>query len=120
MTYFFRPQDFSPPIEIAPGCRTRVVVGGNRIMFSFVEIDAGAMTPIHNHPEDQMGYVLEGTFERHQGGQVEVLHAGDVFFTPGGVEHGGRAVGGPCRILDVFSPPRATYLAAASAKTKAE
>jgi hypothetical protein len=25
------------------------------------------------------------------------------------VPHGGRAVGGRCRILDVFSPPRERY-----------
>ena len=38
--YFFRPKDFGAPIEICPGCTTRVVVGGDRIMFSFVEIKA--------------------------------------------------------------------------------
>ena len=108
--YFFRPKDFGAPIEICPGCTTRVVVGGDRIMFSFVEIEGGVMSTIHSHPEDQMGVILEGTFERHQGGQIELLQKGDVFFTPGGVEHGGRAIGGRCRILDVFSPPRKKYM----------
>lgn len=79
-------------------------------MFSFVEIDADVTTPTHQHPEDQMGLILEGAFERRQGDQIQLLKAGEVFFTPGGVPHGGRAVGGPCRILDVFSPPRSTFV----------
>jgi quercetin dioxygenase-like cupin family protein len=79
-------------------------------MFSVVELDEGVMTEIHHHPEDQMGYILEGTFERHQGDEIALLKAGDVFFTPGGTPHGGRALGGRCRILDVFSPPRSKYM----------
>ncbi len=110
MSFFFRAEDFGPYIEICPGAKTRVIIGGDKLMFSFVEIDSGVMTTIHQHPEDQMGLILEGTFERHQGDQVQQLKSGEVFYTPGGVPHGGRAIDGPCRILDVFSPPRSTYV----------
>ena len=51
-------------IEIAPGVRTRVLIRGE-LMFSLVEIDEGAESPIHDHPEVQMALVLEGAFERH-------------------------------------------------------
>jgi quercetin dioxygenase-like cupin family protein len=64
-----------------------------------------------------MGLVLEGTFERHQGDEVKLLHEGDGFYVPPNVSHGGRAVGGRCRILDVFSPPRARYVAEAERAT---
>ena len=96
-------------IEIAPGVRTRVLTRGN-LMFSLVEIDEGAESPIHHHPEVQMGLVLEGAFERHQGDEVKLLQAGDGFYVPPDVPHGGQAVGGRCRILDVFSPPRSKYV----------
>lgn len=109
MSNLFTNDDFSDPIEISPGVRTRVLVRGD-LMFSLVELDDGAQSPIHHHPEVQMGLVLEGAFERHQGDEVKLLQAGDGFYVPPGVPHGGRAIGGRCRILDVFSPPRARYV----------
>ena len=111
MDPFFTRDDFSDPIEIAPGVRTRVLTRGE-LMFSIVELDAGSESHIHDHPEVQMGLVLSGEFERHQGGEVKVLREGDGFYVPPNVPHGGKPVNGPCRILDVFSPPRDTYVRA--------
>jgi quercetin dioxygenase-like cupin family protein len=105
----FTSDDFSDLIEISPGVRTRVLTRGN-LMFSLVEIDDGAESPIHHHPEVQMGLVLEGSFNRRQGNEVKLLHVGDGFYVPPDVPHGGQAVGGRCRILDVFSPPRERYV----------
>jgi quercetin dioxygenase-like cupin family protein len=104
----FTSDDFSDPIDIAPGVRTRVLTRG-ALMFSLVEIEDGAESPIHHHPEVQMGLVLEGAFERRQGDDTKLLQAGDGFYVAPDVPHGGRAVGGRCRILDVFSPPRDRY-----------
>jgi quercetin dioxygenase-like cupin family protein len=109
MSDLFTNDDFSDVIEIAPGVRTRVLTRGD-LMFSLVEIDDGAESPIHDHSEVQMGLVLEGTFERRQGDDVKVLRVGDGFYVPPNVPHGGRAIGGRCRILDVFSPPRGRYV----------
>ncbi len=111
MSNFFTDADFSDLIEIAPGVRTRVLIRGD-LMFALVEIDAEAESPIHDHPEVQMGLVLEGAFERHQGDEVQLLRQGDGFYVPPDVPHGGKAIGGRCRILDVFSPPRAKYVSA--------
>ena len=109
MTNLFTSDDFSDPIDVGPGIRTRVIVRGE-LMFSLIELDENAVSAIHHHPEVQMGLVLEGSFERHQDGEVKLLHEGDGFYVPPNVPHGGKAVGGPCRILDVFSPPRERYL----------
>jgi quercetin dioxygenase-like cupin family protein len=105
----FTNDDFSNLIEIAPGVRTRVLTRGN-LMFSLVELDDGAVSAIHHHAEVQMGLVLEGEFERRQGDEVRLLRTGDGFYVPPNVPHGGRALGGRCRILDVFSPPRERYV----------
>lgn len=109
MTFFFTTADFSEPIEISPGVRCRVLSRGS-LMFSLVEVEEGAFSPLHSHPEEQMGMILEGAFERHQGGEVRILHAGEGFYVPPNVEHGGGAVDGPCKLLDAFTPPRAAYL----------
>ena len=107
--FFFSPADFSDPIEPAPGMQLRVLARGS-LMFSLVELAADAESPVHAHVEEQMGIVLSGYFKRWQGGQEKLLREGDVFYVPPNVEHGGRAVSGPCRILDVFTPPRGKYL----------
>jgi len=114
MNNLFANDDFSDVIDIAPGVRTRVLTRGD-MMFSLVELDDGAESPIHHHPEVQMGLVLEGAFERRQGDEVKLLRAGDGFYVPPDVPHGGRAVEGRCRILDVFSPPRELYAKESSA-----
>jgi quercetin dioxygenase-like cupin family protein len=104
VSHFFSRGDFEP-VEIAPGVRARVLARGS-LMFSLIEIDEAAESSLHHHPEEQMGLVLEGAFERHQGGEVRVLREGDGFYVPPDVVHGGRAIEGPVRILDVFTPPR--------------
>ena len=78
-------------------------------MFSLVEIDEGAESPIHHHPEVQMGLVLEG---RSIGGREakRSFSGRRRLYVPPDVPHGGQAVGGRCRILDVFSPPRERYV----------
>lgn len=114
MSNLFTKDDFSDVINIAPGVRTHVLTRGE-LMFSLVELDDGAESPIHHHPEVQMGFVLEGSFERRQGDETVLLRSGDGFYVPPDVPHGGRAVGGPCRILDVFSPPRDRYAKESSA-----
>ncbi len=86
---------------------------GEKMMFSFVSIEAGTTLPRHSHPHEQMGYVLEGTLRlKGESGEAE-LKAGDMYFMAGGETH--EAIGGQegALVLDVFSPPREEYLAMA-------
>lgn len=107
-SFFFTSEEFEP-VTLAEGVRLRVIARGS-LMFSVVEIDAGVTTPVHSHVEEQMGLILDGSFHRYQGGEHRLLQKGDGFYVPPNVDHGGRSVGGPCRILDVFTPPRVHYL----------
>jgi quercetin dioxygenase-like cupin family protein len=94
--------------HLAPGVRIRTP-HGERIMLSLVEIDEGAIVAPHSHPHEQAGIVLEGTLELTIGGETRALSRGDSYIIPGGVVHGARAAGGPCRVLDIFSPIREDY-----------
>ena len=40
------------PIEAVPGCRMRTPFGKN-LMLSYLEMDAGAVVPLHSHPHEQ-------------------------------------------------------------------
>jgi quercetin dioxygenase-like cupin family protein len=97
-----------PVQTLTPGVRLRTPYG-ERIMLSLVELDDGAIVPSHSHPHEQAGIVLEGTLELTIDGLVRTLKVGEAYILPGNVTHSARAVGGGCKVLDVFSPIREDY-----------
>jgi quercetin dioxygenase-like cupin family protein len=67
--------------------------------------------PIHQHPHEQAGYVLEGLLNLQVGDAVWPLTPGDAYVLPGGTPHGATTGPEGCVVLDVFAPPREDYLA---------
>lgn len=96
-----------PQREIFPGFRARVVHGA-RVSESWVDADAGASFPEHQHPHEQVVNVLEGELEIVAGGATHRLTAGQVLVIPPDVPHSGRAISN-CRVLDIFAPVRDDY-----------
>ncbi len=99
--------------ELAAGLTARIYVG-DQAMLSIVTVAPNAEGKIHDHPEEQWGYLIEGTAIRSQGGTDIEVRAGDFWRTPGGVPHSLRAGPNGCRVLDIFSPPRDEYRKAGS------
>jgi len=93
--------------EIFPGLRARIV-HTERTSQSWVEIDAGATFPVHQHPHEQVVNLIAGTLELTVAGETHMLTPGSVFVIPPHVPHSGRAVDA-CRVLDVFAPVREDY-----------
>ena len=60
------------PIDIAPGCRIRTPYGKN-VMLSYLEMDEGAQVPLHSHPHEQAGMLLEGKLALTIGDVTEVV-----------------------------------------------
>lgn len=59
-----------------------------------VDFDPGAVSIKHNHPGEEVAYVLEGTLEYQLEGRAPVtLHAGQALFIPDGVAHVAKNVG---------------------------
>lgn len=96
------------PISPVPGCRMRTPFGQN-IMLSYLEMDEGAEVPLHHHPHEQGGMLLSGTLELTIGDEVRLCQPGSMFMIPPNTPHRAVAVGGPCVVLDVFSPVREDY-----------
>ena len=96
------------PLEVVPGCRMRTPFGEN-LMLSYLELDVGAVVPLHDHPHEQGGILLEGQVELTIGDEVRVCEVGEMFLIPPNTPHKAVAVGGPARVLDVFSPVREDY-----------
>lgn len=107
---FFNLDDVTQGIarELAPGLNTRIFVG-DQAMLSVVTLAPHAEGPLHSHPEEQWGVMLEGDGARVQNGEVVTVKAGDFWRTPGNVPHSLRAGANGARVLDIFSPPREEY-----------
>lgn len=97
-----------PPLELLPGCRLRTPYGQN-LMLSYLEMDEGAVVPLHHHPHEQGGILLRGRMELTIGEETRVVEAGSLFLIPPNTPHKAVAVDGPALVLDVFSPVREDY-----------
>jgi len=95
-------------LELAPGVRMKPLFGEGA-MLNLLEFDAGAVVGAHSHPHEQLGLLLEGELALTIDGVEHRLRRGDGYQIPGEVEHAAYAVGGPCRVLDVFQPVREDY-----------
>ena len=59
--------------------------------------------PLHQHPQEQFGYVIKGGFKMLVGEETAELKEGDSYFIPPNVAHTFTAVG-ETEAIDVFSP----------------
>lgn len=67
---------------------------GRELIQVRVDFDPGAAFPAHNHPGEEIVYVIEGTLEYAVEGKPPLtLHAGEVLFIPAGVVHSAKNVG---------------------------
>ena len=104
---FINISDFTA-VEPVPGCRLRTPYGQN-LMLSYLEMDEGAVVPLHSHPHEQGGMLLKGRLELTIGDESRICEPGSMFLIPPNVMHKAVAVGGPAVVLDVFSPVREDY-----------
>jgi quercetin dioxygenase-like cupin family protein len=94
-----------PSLPIERGIVVRAVLG-RRLNISFIYFEPRSVAPVHQHREEQIGTVLEGSLEFELAGEKRTLRRGDVYIIPPDVPHGAVANEEGCVTLDVFSPPR--------------
>ena len=97
----------APAHALAEGVTMRPLFG-RAAMLNLVEFAPGAHVPVHSHPHEQLGYVLDGTLVLQIAGVEHRLPAGHAYAIPGGVEHAARS-DERCVVLDVFHPVREDY-----------
>jgi quercetin dioxygenase-like cupin family protein len=101
---------------IAPGIMRRTTAAGAAMMQMVVTLEAGAHLPLHQHPNEQLTYLLRGRLRLVVGGVAHELGAGDALLIPGGVPHSADVLE-EALALDTFSPPREDLLAQDRAAT---
>jgi quercetin dioxygenase-like cupin family protein len=97
------------PLIVLPGLEFRPVTTDS-VMTNFVSFEPDAPAPMHHHVELQIAIVLSGELAFTVGEESKVMHAGDCVVIPSNVRHGGVAGPDGCKVLDVFTPPRAAIV----------
>lgn len=96
-------------LGVEPGLVLRPVFGRN-LTLSFVSMEPNSVAPVHQHPQEQIGTVIEGSYEFELDGEKKVVRKGDVYVVPPNVPHGAVTHDEPCLVLDVFSPIRDAFV----------
>jgi len=74
--------------------RKDLSVPGREVVLVRVDFAPGVAFPRHNHPGEEIAYVIEGELEYQLEGKPPVtLKAGDVLFIPAGAIHSAKNVG---------------------------
>jgi len=97
-----------PLLAIWDGVRARTVEG-RELTFAVVELDPLGAVGEHQHPNEQIGMVVQGTLTFTIGGETRELVAGDTYNIPANVPHDARAGAGGAVAIDVFAPVRADW-----------
>lgn len=97
----------NPARQLAPGLIGHYV-HGQQTTLGVVDIEAGSQLAAHQHPHEQITYILEGELDMKIGDEQVTLTAGMCYVIPSNTLHGAVAKV-HCRVLDVFAPVREDY-----------
>ena len=97
-----------PEEQVTERIRRRIL-SGDQGMLVWWSIEAGVHVEPHNHPSEQIVWMLKGKMEFRLGTEQRVCHKGDVLVVPGGVDHEAW-FREDTEVIDFFAPPREDFL----------
>ncbi|TFH01551.1 MAG: cupin domain-containing protein [Calditrichales bacterium] len=98
-----------PVEQMAPGMKRQIMGYDTNIMLVKVNFDKGGIGAPHDHPHQQVSYVVNGKFEVTIGDKTEILTTGDSFVVPPGLRHGAVCLE-EGMLIDTFSPMREDFI----------
>jgi quercetin dioxygenase-like cupin family protein len=96
------------PFELVAGVTAQPMFGEGA-QVNLVELEPGAVVPVHSHPHEQLGIGLRGVQILLIDGEEHHIGPMDAYVIPGGVEHGARCGPEGATVIDVFQPVREDY-----------
>ena len=98
--------------SITPKQLTEGITGyyahGDKTTFGFIELKQGSVVGMHQHPHEQITFIVSGQLDMNIGGVAYSLTAGNVHVIPSNTPHNAVAVVDTVAI-DTFSPVREDY-----------
>lgn len=93
------------PARIWDGVLARAV-HADRLTIGFVDIDPDVLVPLHQHENEQVGFVLRGSVTMTVAGQSRELRVGETYQIASQVPHSAKAGPDGVSVVDVFAPVR--------------
>jgi quercetin dioxygenase-like cupin family protein len=98
------------PQAVQPGIVRTILSHGERLMLAEFTLAHGAQIAPHQHPHEQISYVLSGELRYTIGDNTFNLAAGESCLVPPDIPHTVEVLA-DAHVLDVFTPPREDFLA---------
>ncbi|PDV98950.1 cupin domain-containing protein [Candidatus Chloroploca asiatica] len=98
-------------LEVFPGVRRHRLLATDQSYLMEVALEAGSTVPVHQHPQEQISYVVRGRLRFQSGDTITEAGPGEAVAVPGNTPHAVWALE-DALVIDTFVPPRAEYLAA--------
>ena len=98
------------PQDIWSGVVVRAV-HGERLTLGVVELSPNAVVPEHQHDNEQLGMVLQGSLTFRIGDETRELGPGGTWSIPSNAPHDVTAGPEGAVVLDLFAPTRADWKA---------
>ncbi len=95
-------------VPMSPGMRRRILQDGVKMMLVQVHFESGAAAPLHQHPHEQISYIVSGHVRFTLDGKDVELRSGQSLHIPSNAMHGAVALE-ESMVLDSFSPPREDF-----------
>jgi quercetin dioxygenase-like cupin family protein len=91
--------------EIQPGVLLQQLGRAVNINAVHWDFEDGRVVALHEHTQEQFGYIIKGQLKVTIGDETAVLGAGDCYFVPANTPHMFISIG-ETEAIDVFTPPR--------------
>lgn len=105
---FYTP-DSSGYKELLPGIFMKPLTYGDNSLLCEFHLKQGAVIPQHQHPQEQVGYLVQGEMRFISEAGERVVSSGHSWNFKGGVLHGAQVLADSV-VIEVFSPVREDYL----------
>lgn len=96
-------------IEVFDGIKRKTLVYGDNTLLTKFILEKGKTLPVHNHPEEQTGYLVSGHIILIINGKRHEMKPGDSWAIPGNSEHGAETIEDSVAV-EIFSPVREDYI----------
>lgn len=98
------------PLE---GIKLKTLTYGEKMSMTEFVLEGGRELPVHDHPNEQIGFLVSGRMDLRVGDEVFHVYPGDSWCIPSGVSHGATILEDSVAI-EVFAPIREDYLSGAA------
>ncbi|CAM3186167.1 cupin domain-containing protein [Vibrio rarus] len=95
--------------DLGGGLSRKVLAYSENMMTCEVYFETGTVAAMHNHPHEQLTYVVSGKFEFTVGDDTQIVVAGDTIYKEPNIMHGAKCLEKGV-LIDNFTPMRKDFV----------